>query len=330
MAISPPFGMLMPERSVGSANYRYLFNGMEVDNEVSGNGNSYTTEFRQYDPRLGRWKSLDPLMYQFPWMSPYVAFDNNPVYFVDPLGLEGTKPTDADKEKGTWTSDGGNNYTYDKELDSWYMEEATVSGELKKGPTPLEGAYLSKDSYNSQSNTDLPGGWKESENIPKNIKLRKDSEGFKSRLYERERSNGMIEYAYVFAGTDGEVNAGSKDWSNNGHQIFGNSRQYKRAIKNAKKLNKFLDSDLTFVGHSLGGGLATAAAGVTGRKGITFNSAWLSYETRKKYGIDNNLNNVDSYTILFEFLTWTQVNMNYNMISNVSKLNFLYDFSTDE
>jgi len=77
----------MPERSVGSANYRYAFNGMEQDNEISGNGNSYTTEFRQYDPRLGRWKSLDPLMMEFSDVSPYSAFNNNPVVFIDPLGL---------------------------------------------------------------------------------------------------------------------------------------------------------------------------------------------------------------------------------------------------
>jgi RHS repeat-associated protein len=60
---------------------------MELDNEVKGNGNSYTTEFRQYDPRLGRWLSLDPLMSMFPDMSPYVAFDNNPILFIDPYGL---------------------------------------------------------------------------------------------------------------------------------------------------------------------------------------------------------------------------------------------------
>ncbi len=66
---------------------RYLFNGMEADNEVSGTGNSYTTEFRQYDPRLGHWKSLDPLIAQFPWQSPYCAFDNNPIFYTDPLGL---------------------------------------------------------------------------------------------------------------------------------------------------------------------------------------------------------------------------------------------------
>jgi RHS repeat-associated protein len=69
--------------------YRYAFNGMERDNEVKGIGSSYTTEFRQYDPRLGRWLSLDPLMSKYPYMSPYAAFNNNPIYFTDPYGLEG-------------------------------------------------------------------------------------------------------------------------------------------------------------------------------------------------------------------------------------------------
>ncbi|GAA0876131.1 hypothetical protein GCM10009118_25410 [Wandonia haliotis] len=82
------FGMTMPGRN-GGVDYRYQFNGMEHDGELSGNGNSYTTEFRQYDPRLGRWKSLDPLMADYPEMSPYTAFNNNPIYFIDPEGLEG-------------------------------------------------------------------------------------------------------------------------------------------------------------------------------------------------------------------------------------------------
>lgn len=74
--------------------YRYGFNGMERDDEIKGSGNSYTTEFRQYDPRLGRWLSLDPLMSKYPHFSPYIAFNNNPIYFVDPDGLEGKPVTD--------------------------------------------------------------------------------------------------------------------------------------------------------------------------------------------------------------------------------------------
>ena len=79
-----PYGMLMPGRNEQVDGYRYGFNGMEMDNEVSGNGNSYTTEFRQYDPRLGRWKSVDPFV--MPWESPYVGMNNNPIVFTDTRG----------------------------------------------------------------------------------------------------------------------------------------------------------------------------------------------------------------------------------------------------
>jgi RHS repeat-associated protein len=79
--------------------YRYAYHGMEKDDEVSRAGNSYTTEFRQYDPGLARWKSLDPLMMKFPWMSPYVAFDNNPVFYTDPFGLASESGGDDKKKK---------------------------------------------------------------------------------------------------------------------------------------------------------------------------------------------------------------------------------------
>lgn len=71
---------------------------MERDDEVKGAGNSYTTEFRQYDPRISRWLSLDPLMAEFPHQSPYVAFDDNPIYYNDP---KGTASEDPNKEKGS-------------------------------------------------------------------------------------------------------------------------------------------------------------------------------------------------------------------------------------
>lgn len=83
------YGYNQPGRTVNNGDYTYGYNGMMKDNEAKGNGNSYTTEFRQYDPRLGRWLSLDPLKGKYPNMSPYCAFNNNPVYFIDPTGLIG-------------------------------------------------------------------------------------------------------------------------------------------------------------------------------------------------------------------------------------------------
>jgi RHS repeat-associated protein len=57
---------------------------MEKDDEVSGNENTYTTFHRAYDPRLGRWLSLDPV--HRPNASMYVGFSNNPIIKVDPRG----------------------------------------------------------------------------------------------------------------------------------------------------------------------------------------------------------------------------------------------------
>jgi len=47
---------------------------------------------RFYDPQLGRWHVVDPLVYQFPHMSPYVAFNNNPIFFTDPDGRAAVPP----------------------------------------------------------------------------------------------------------------------------------------------------------------------------------------------------------------------------------------------
>lgn len=66
--------------------YSYGFNGMERDDEVSGSGNSYTTQFRQYDPRLGRWFSIDPKANLLPFQSPYAGMDNVPTIKNDKKG----------------------------------------------------------------------------------------------------------------------------------------------------------------------------------------------------------------------------------------------------
>jgi len=66
--------------------YRFGFGGYEGDNEILGQGNSYTTEFRQYDPRLGRWKSIDPATPKFPGESPYLGYLNNPNIYTDRNG----------------------------------------------------------------------------------------------------------------------------------------------------------------------------------------------------------------------------------------------------
>jgi RHS repeat-associated protein len=68
--------------------YRYGFNGQEKVDEISGPGNHYEFKFREYDPRLARFWSVDPLTAKFPALSPYQNSGNNPIATVDIDGLE--------------------------------------------------------------------------------------------------------------------------------------------------------------------------------------------------------------------------------------------------
>ena len=85
-----PFGMTMVgrSRSANSEGSEFGFNGKRKDNEISGEGNSYDFGARLYNPRLGRWNSIDALASKYPGMSPYNFVANNPIIFVDPDGKD--------------------------------------------------------------------------------------------------------------------------------------------------------------------------------------------------------------------------------------------------
>ena len=85
-----PFGMMQPGRKYeASGTYRYGFNGKEMDNEVSGQGNQYDYGFRIYDPRLGKFLSVDPIANSYPWWTPYQFAGNTPIQAID---LDGEEP----------------------------------------------------------------------------------------------------------------------------------------------------------------------------------------------------------------------------------------------
>lgn len=85
-----PFGVTLYGRGFTKSTVwretRRGYQGSEADDELKGDDNSYTTFFRQLDPRLGRWLSLDPKASSMPFQSPYCSMDNNPIWFNDPNG----------------------------------------------------------------------------------------------------------------------------------------------------------------------------------------------------------------------------------------------------
>ena len=62
---------------------------MESDDEIYGIKNLYTALFWQYDSRIGRRWNVDPVI-KF-HESPFSAFANNPILFIDPLGNDTIK-----------------------------------------------------------------------------------------------------------------------------------------------------------------------------------------------------------------------------------------------
>jgi len=84
------FGIMMPGRTYSAPGgaYRYGFNGKENDNEVKGMGNQQDYGMRIYDPRLGRFLSVDPLTKGYPMLTPFQFASNRPIDGIDLDGLE--------------------------------------------------------------------------------------------------------------------------------------------------------------------------------------------------------------------------------------------------
>jgi len=84
----------MPNRGAGGVSYRYGFNGKETENDVKGVGNEQDYGMRIYDPRLGRFLSVDPIASSYPWYTPFQFAGNTPIWSVDVDGLEPEQTSD--------------------------------------------------------------------------------------------------------------------------------------------------------------------------------------------------------------------------------------------
>ncbi|MEZ4828613.1 MAG: RHS repeat-associated core domain-containing protein, partial [Bacteroidia bacterium] len=76
----------MPGRNQQRSGYRFGFQRQETDPEYWSGAVSY--KYRVADARLGRFFSVDPLVAEYPWNSPYAFSENSTIAFVELEGLE--------------------------------------------------------------------------------------------------------------------------------------------------------------------------------------------------------------------------------------------------
>ncbi|PCD03193.1 hypothetical protein COC42_01865 [Sphingomonas spermidinifaciens] len=96
---------------------------------------------------------------------------------------------------------------------------------------------------------------------------------FRARVYATDTISGT-EYVVAFRGS-----SAGEDWANNAQQALGlNSESYAKALQIGRQIARS-DEQVSFTGHSLGGGLASAAAVASGRTADTFNAAGLHDDT---------------------------------------------------
>lgn len=259
-----------------------------------------------HDPRVGRFFAVDPLAKEYPFYSPY-AFSGNRV--INAVELEGLEPSNVniDKLDLDYTGQGNDKSSYkdtkDGKIYNWSIgvnnkgERNWVKGTQYTGPTKDEAANLANAVYNVSKRTAKKGV--EAPNTEYKLIEGINALGFSAGLYQRE-IDGVKFNAMAFAGTDGGYDA-ITDIS----QSF-NMPDYQYAF--AARFGDLAKGkkNFTFVGHSLGGGLAALASSLSNQPAITFNAAGLSMGTMLQYGAFN-FKKIDAYIIRGEILNTTLI-----------------------
>lgn len=119
--------------------------------------------------------------------------------------------------------------------------------------------------------------------------------GYEAAMFVRVDERGIRrEYAFVTAGTN---IFSLNDWATDLYQLIAATCQYSHAESNASKIHERAKLPVTYAGHSLGGGLASASALASGSPAVTFNAAGLSSATKNAFNLNKSNKNINAYIV---------------------------------
>ena len=141
---------------------KYKFNGKELEQFLGLN--LYEMDVRNYDPAIARWIQVDPVLHYS--MSPYVAFDNNPIFWSDPSGADAESYQDDPNLDAYYDEEDGKWYIWNEEDQRWeeaknvldeVVVEALLSEFAKDFWDNYEEEYDDSDGYWSLEADDIYG-----------------------------------------------------------------------------------------------------------------------------------------------------------------------------
>lgn len=169
------------------------------------------------------------------------------------------------------------------------LELATALAEMEQAREDMELAYASY----MDEDFDLPGGWERaSDDDLRALDLidpdtgqsltRMEGSDFRADVFARPDPNNMPdgkEYTIAFRGTTSFAPWSSDMRANAGQSRGNDTAYYSRAIEIGERTALMSPGPIRIVGHSLGGGMASAAAGAGGFEASTFNASGLHDNT---------------------------------------------------